>query len=106
MEPTIITSDEHKMTFNKLGQDHTPKHTKQHSGKRSSKGTDGHSRKRAQQGPLNTMDSRRAAEIRAIAAVEVQLGEPLRDDCPALGVEFDALPVGAFTAYMCKSGLV
>ena len=105
MEPIIITSDEHMMAFNKFPQDHTPKHAKQQGGKRSSKDGDGHSRKRTQQSHLNTMDLRRAAEARAIAAVEVQLGEPLRGDCPTLGVEFDALPVGAFTTYMCKSGL-
>ena len=34
--------------------------------------------------------------LQAIAAVEAQLGEPLRDDGPILGVEFDQLPPGAF----------
>lgn len=34
--------------------------------------------------------------LRAIAAVEAQLGEPLREDGPILGVEFDQLPPGAF----------
>uniref|UniRef100_A0A803N1P7 Homeobox-DDT domain protein RLT2 n=1 Tax=Chenopodium quinoa TaxID=63459 RepID=A0A803N1P7_CHEQI len=38
------------------------------------------------------------AELRAIAFVEAQLGEPLRDDGPALGMEFDPLPPGAFGA--------
>ncbi|CAH8355421.1 unnamed protein product [Eruca vesicaria subsp. sativa] len=33
---------------------------------------------------------------RAIACIEGQLGEPLRDDGPVLGMEFDALPPGAF----------
>lgn len=36
------------------------------------------------------------AEATAIAAVEAQLGEPLREDGPPLGVEFDPLPPGAF----------
>lgn len=38
------------------------------------------------------------AEAAAIAAVEAQLGEPLREDGPPLGVEFDPLPPGAFTS--------
>ncbi|KAD7117894.1 hypothetical protein E3N88_05162 [Mikania micrantha] len=33
---------------------------------------------------------------RIIDCVEVQLGEPLREDGPALGTEFDELPPGAF----------
>ncbi|KAK7257406.1 hypothetical protein RIF29_31365 [Crotalaria pallida] len=37
-------------------------------------------------------------ELRAIAFVERQLGEPLREDGPFLGVEFDSLPPGAFGA--------
>jgi hypothetical protein len=37
------------------------------------------------------------AEAAAIAAVEAQLGEPLREDGPPLGVEFDPLPPGAFS---------
>ncbi|KAJ4729740.1 Homeobox domain-containing protein/DDT domain-containing protein [Melia azedarach] len=36
------------------------------------------------------------AELRAIAFVEAQLGEPLREDGPILGVEFDPLPPDAF----------
>ncbi|GLJ54616.1 hypothetical protein SUGI_1173340 [Cryptomeria japonica] len=36
------------------------------------------------------------AEVRAIAAVEAQLGEPLQEDGPILGVDFDPLPPGAF----------
>ncbi|XP_048138027.1 homeobox-DDT domain protein RLT2 isoform X2 [Rhodamnia argentea] len=36
------------------------------------------------------------AERHAIAFVEAQLGEPLRDDGPILGMEFDPLPPGAF----------
>ncbi|XP_072950973.1 homeobox-DDT domain protein RLT2-like isoform X1 [Typha angustifolia] len=39
-----------------------------------------------------------AAELRVIASVEAQLGEPLREDGPVLGVEFDPLPPGAFGA--------
>ncbi|KAJ1387957.1 Homeobox-like domain superfamily [Sesbania bispinosa] len=37
-------------------------------------------------------------ELRAIAFVERQLGEPLREDGPILGMEFDSLPPGAFGA--------
>ena len=37
-------------------------------------------------------------ELRAIACVEAQLGQPLREDGPILGVEFDPLPPGAFGA--------
>lgn len=33
---------------------------------------------------------------RAVACIEAQLGEPLRDDGPTLGMEFDPLPPGAF----------
>ncbi|CAL9122130.1 unnamed protein product [Musa textilis] len=36
------------------------------------------------------------AELRILASVEAQLGEPLRQDGPGLGVEFDPLPPGAF----------
>lgn len=36
------------------------------------------------------------AELRATAFVEVQLGEPIREDGPLLGMEFDPLPPGAF----------
>ena len=38
------------------------------------------------------------AEMRAIAFVEAQLGEPLREDGPVLGMEFDPLPPDAFGA--------
>ncbi|XP_010919381.1 homeobox-DDT domain protein RLT2 isoform X1 [Elaeis guineensis] len=38
------------------------------------------------------------SELRVIASVEAQLGEPLREDGPILGVEFDPLPPGAFGA--------
>ena len=45
----------------------------------------------------SSMDPCRIAELRAIASVEAQLGEPLRDDSPCLGIEFDPLPTtGAF----------
>ncbi|KAM0938625.1 putative transcription factor & chromatin remodeling DDT family [Dioscorea sansibarensis] len=37
-----------------------------------------------------------AVEMRVIAAVEAQLGEPLRENGPILGMEFDPLPPGAF----------
>lgn len=38
------------------------------------------------------------SEQRAIAFVEAQLGEPMREDGPILGMEFDPLPPGAFGA--------
>ncbi|KAI9086822.1 hypothetical protein K1719_031416 [Acacia pycnantha] len=38
------------------------------------------------------------AELKAIAFMEAQLGEPLREDGPILGMEFDPLPPGAFGA--------
>ncbi|XP_058730418.1 homeobox-DDT domain protein RLT2-like isoform X2 [Vicia villosa] len=37
-------------------------------------------------------------ELRAVALVERQLGETLREDGPILGMEFDSLPPGAFGA--------
>ena len=37
-------------------------------------------------------------ELRAIACVEDQLGEPLREDAPIIGVDFDPLPPDAFGA--------
>ncbi|KAK7327836.1 hypothetical protein VNO77_21929 [Canavalia gladiata] len=42
-------------------------------------------------------------ELRAIACVEAQLGEPLREDGPILGVEFDPLPPDAFGAPLAVS---
>lgn len=42
------------------------------------------------------------SELRAIAFVEAQLGEPLREDGPILGMEFDPLPPGAFGAPIGK----
>ncbi|KAK4420574.1 Homeobox-DDT domain protein RLT2 [Sesamum alatum] len=44
------------------------------------------------------------SEQRAIAFVEAQLGEPLREDGPILGMEFDPLPPGAFGAPIVASG--
>ncbi|OIV91724.1 hypothetical protein TanjilG_26577 [Lupinus angustifolius] len=37
-------------------------------------------------------------ELRAIACVEAQLGEPFREDGPGLGIDFDLLPPDAFGA--------
>ncbi|THF97876.1 hypothetical protein TEA_015817 [Camellia sinensis var. sinensis] len=39
---------------------------------------------------------RSVMERRVVACVEAQLGEPLREDGPILGVDFDELPPGAF----------
>lgn len=44
------------------------------------------------------------AELRAVAFVEAQLVEPLREDGPILGMEFDPLPPGAFGAPIGKVG--
>lgn len=44
------------------------------------------------------------AELRALAFVEAQLGEPLREDGPILGMEFDTLPPDAFGAPIGKVG--
>lgn len=44
-------------------------------------------------------------ELRAIACVEAQLGEPLREDGPILGMEFDPLPPDAFGAPIGISSL-
>ncbi|XP_050371272.1 homeobox-DDT domain protein RLT1 isoform X2 [Argentina anserina] len=41
-------------------------------------------------------------ELRAIAIVEAQLGEPLREDGPVLGIEFDQLPPDAFGAPLAE----
>ena len=38
------------------------------------------------------------SELHVINSVESQLGEPLREDGPVLGIEFDPLPPGAFGA--------
>ncbi|GMG98559.1 hypothetical protein Nepgr_000399 [Nepenthes gracilis] len=43
-------------------------------------------------------------EPRAIAFIEAQLGEPLREDGPALGMDFDPLPPGAFGAPIVAAG--
>ncbi|CAK9144879.1 unnamed protein product [Ilex paraguariensis] len=45
------------------------------------------------------------SELRAIAFVEAQLGQPLREDGPILGMEFDPLPPGAFGAPIGKFNL-
>ncbi|CAI9089315.1 OLC1v1023873C1 [Oldenlandia corymbosa var. corymbosa] len=44
------------------------------------------------------------SELRAIAFVEAQLGERLREDGPVLGMEFDPLPPGAFGSPLVASG--
>ncbi|PON44449.1 Octamer-binding transcription factor [Parasponia andersonii] len=44
------------------------------------------------------------AELRAIAFVEAQLGEQLREDGPILGMEFDTLPPDAFGAPIAMAG--
>ncbi|KAL3583251.1 hypothetical protein D5086_014312 [Populus alba] len=44
------------------------------------------------------------AELRVIAFVEAQLGEPLREDGPILGMEFDPLPPDAFGAPIATTG--
>ncbi|KAA8524323.1 hypothetical protein F0562_010746 [Nyssa sinensis] len=44
------------------------------------------------------------SELRAIAFVEAQLGESLREDGPILGMEFDPLPPGAFGAPIVTIG--
>lgn len=41
-------------------------------------------------------------ELRAIKFAELQLGEPIRDDGPMFGMEFDPLPPGAFGAPIGK----
>ncbi|KAE8714977.1 hypothetical protein F3Y22_tig00110187pilonHSYRG00357 [Hibiscus syriacus] len=47
---------------------------------------------------LGGSSSRGMMELRAIACVEAQLGQPLRDDGPILGMEFDPLRPDAFEA--------
>ena len=46
--------------------------------------------RRYYESPKSVMDQR------VIACVEAQLGEPLREDGPILGMDFDELPPGAF----------
>jgi hypothetical protein len=46
------------------------------------------------------------AEQRVINSVEALIGEPLRDDGPVLGIEFDPLPPGAFGAPIGKNLLL
>jgi hypothetical protein len=43
------------------------------------------------------------AEQQMIDSVEALIGEPLRDDGPVLGIEFDPLPPGAFGAPIGKN---
>lgn len=50
--------------------------------------------------------SRTVMERRVIACIEAQLGEPLREDGPILGVDFDELPPGAFGTPIGTSHLV
>lgn len=45
-------------------------------------------------------------ELQAIAFVESQLGESLRDDGPILGMEFDSVPLGAFGAPLGNLGFL
>lgn len=45
-------------------------------------------------------------ELRAIAFVERQLGEPLRENGPILGMEFDSLPPAAFGSPIGKLGFL
>ncbi|MED6157248.1 hypothetical protein PIB30_021591 [Stylosanthes scabra] len=66
------------------------------SGSGSSPFTRSESRSVAPQGYYESQQA--ALELRAIACVEAQLGGPLREDGPILGVEFDALPPDAFGA--------
>ncbi|CAN1354827.1 Homeobox-DDT domain protein RLT1 [Linum perenne] len=47
--------------------------------------------------------SRSVAEVRAMSLVEELLEEPLREDGPILGVEFDPLPPDAFAEPMRKT---
>lgn len=51
---------------------------------------------------LPPLRQQNVAEMRAIAFVEAQLGERLREDGPILGMEFDPLPPGAFGAPIGK----
>ncbi|XP_050204258.1 homeobox-DDT domain protein RLT2 isoform X2 [Mercurialis annua] len=44
------------------------------------------------------------SELRAMAFVEAQLGEPFREDGPILGMEFDPLPPDAFGAPIAAVG--
>ncbi len=46
---------------------------------------------------LEFLGKQRSQELAVRVAVEAQLGEPLREDGPPLGTEFDPLPVGAFS---------
>ncbi|CAN1354825.1 Homeobox-DDT domain protein RLT2 [Linum perenne] len=50
--------------------------------------------------------SRSVAEVRAMSLVEELLEEPLREDGPILGVEFDPLPPDAFAEPMRTTAIV
>lgn len=109
MEPMIMVAANHDEYLSGLGrytQDSMSGQPRKHSGKRAAKENDMLARKRSPQGYVNNVDPRRAAELRAIAAVEAQLGGPLRADCPMLGVEFDRLPINAFDKYTRKFSLL
>ncbi|CAN0896751.1 Homeobox-DDT domain protein RLT2 [Linum grandiflorum] len=49
---------------------------------------------------------RSVAELRAMSFVEEQLEEPMREDGPVLGVEFDPLPPDAFSEPMRTTAIV
>jgi hypothetical protein len=53
---------------------------------------------------LEVFTSTEANELVAIAAVEMQLCGPLREDGPPLGIEFDTLPPGAFQDFTRTKG--
>nr|GMC81593.1 homeobox-DDT domain protein RLT1 isoform X2 [Ipomoea batatas] len=55
-------------------------------------------------GPLKYYEPPRVVkQHQIIACIEVQLGHPLREDGPVLGVEFDELPPGAFGASIVET---
>lgn len=51
------------------------------------------------------MSPQEAMMQRVIACVEGQLGEPLREDGPVLGMEFDEVPPGAFGEPISAAGV-
>lgn len=85
-------------TSNRFAQEDAANQSRKQAGKRGRKENENVLGKKFQQVISRDVDLRRAAELRAISAVEAQLGELLREDCPVLGVEFDGLPSGAFMA--------
>lgn len=52
------------------------------------------------------MSPQEAMMQRVIACVEGQLGEPLREDGPVLGMEFDEVPPGAFGEPISAVGML